>query len=366
MSVDIGIIGLEKSGRTTIFNVLTGMSADTKTYSKENLAPNVGIAKVPDARLNILAEIFHPKKIVPAETKYIDIGASIKTLAEGKGISGQLINELSKVDMLLNVVRAFKDDAIPHPDGSINVKRDIGSMTLELAFSDLVIIEKRLQKIDSSLKAAKAGDRPAILKEQDLLTRIKKDLENDIPVRDMKLSEEELKSLANYQFLTGKPLLIIVNIGEDDLSKSEALRQELEAAFPKCRVAIICGKLESELMQMDKKDADEMRHDFGIKESGLDSVLKLSYSQLGLISFLTVGPDECRAWPIQNGTIALKAAGKIHTDIERGFIRAEVVSYDDLIAAGSLAEARKRGTLRLEGKNYVVKDGDVINFLFNV
>jgi len=321
---------------------------------------------VPDARLNVLAGMFHPQRIVPAETKYIDIGASVKTLAEGKGISGQLINELSKVDMLLNVVRAFKDDAITHPDGSINVKRDIGSMTLELAFSDLVIIDKRLLKIESSLKAAKAGDRPAIIKEQDLLTRIKKDLENDIPVRDMKLTEDELKSLANYQFLTAKPLLIVVNIGEDDLPKAEAMKKELEAAFPKCKVATICGKLESELMQMDKKDADEMRRNFGIKESGLDSVLKLSYSLLGLISFLTVGPDECRAWPITEGTVAVKAAGKVHSDIERGFIRAEVVSYDDLVAAGSLAEARKRGTLRLEGKNYVVKDGDVINFLFNV
>lgn len=366
MSVDIGIIGLAKSGRTTIFNALTGQSADTKTYSKENLAPNVGIAKVPDERIVVLAGLFHPQRIVPAETKYIDIGASVKTLAEGKGISGQILNELSKVDMLLNVVRAFKDDAIPHPDNSINVNRDIGSMTLELAFSDLVIIEKRLQKIESSLKAAKAGDRPAILKEQELLTRIKKDLENDIPVRDMKLTEEETRSLANYQFLTGKPLLIVVNIGEDDLPKAEAMKRELEAAFPKCRVATICGGLESELRQMDKKDADEMRKEYGLKESGLDSVLKLSYSLLGLISFLTAGADECRAWPIQEGTIAVKAAGKIHSDIERGFIRAEVVSYEDLIAAGSLAEAKKRGTLRLDGKNYVVKDGDVINFLFNV
>ncbi len=366
MSVDIGIIGLAKSGRTTVFNALTGANADTKSYTRENLAPNVGIAKVPDARLNVLAGMFHPQRIVPAETKYIDIGASVKTLAEGKGISGQLINELSKCDMLLNVVRAFKDDAIPHPDGSINVKRDIGSMTLELAFSDLVIIEKRLQRIESSLKAAKAGDRPAILKEQELLTRIKKDLENDIPVRDMKLTEEESKSLANYQFLTSKPLLIVVNVGEDDLARAEAMKKELETEFPKCRVTTICGKLESELMQMDKAEAAEMRKEFGIQESGLDSVLKLSYSLLGLISFLTAGADECRAWPIQEGTIAVKAAGKIHSDIERGFIRAEVISYDDLVAAGSLAEGRKRGTLRLEGKNYVVKDGDVINFLFNV
>jgi len=366
MSVDIGIIGLEKSGRTTIFNALTGMSADTKTYSKENLAPNLGIARVPDGRLNVLAGMFHPQRIVPAETKYIDIGASVKTLAEGKGISGQLINELSKVDMLLNVVRAFQDDSISHPDGSIDVKRDIGSMTLELAFSDLVIIEKRLQKIESSLKAARAGDRPAILKEQDLLSRIKGDLENEIPVREMSLTTEEVKSLVNYQFLTAKPLLIVVNIGEDDLPQAEAMKKGLEIEFPKYKVAVICGKLESELMQMDAKDAAEMRAEYGIRESGLDSVLKLSYALLGLISFLTAGADECRAWPIQGGTIAVRAAGKVHSDIERGFIRAEVISYDDLVAAGSLAEGRKKGTLRLEGKTYVVKDGDVINFLFNV
>jgi GTP-binding protein YchF len=321
---------------------------------------------VPDERLNVLAGIFHPQRIVPAETKYIDIGASVKTLAEGKGISGQLLNDLSRVDMLLNVVREFKDDAIPHPDNSIDVKRDIGSMTLELAFSDLVIIEKRLQKIESSLKAAKAGDRPAILKEQELLSRIKKDLENDIPVREMKLTEEETRSLANYQFLTGKPLLIVVNLGEDDLPEAEAMQKELEAAFPKSRVATICGQLETELRQMDKKDADEMRKDYGLKESGLDSVLKLSYALLGLISFLTAGADECRAWPIQEGTTAVKAAGKIHSDIERGFIRAEVVTYQDLVAAGSMVEVKKRGTFRLEGKTYIVKDGDVINYLFNV
>jgi ribosome-binding ATPase YchF (GTP1/OBG family) len=239
-------------------------------------------------------------------------------------------------------------------------------MMLELAFSDMVIAEKRLQKIESSLKAAKAVDRPSILKEQELISRIKKDLENDIPVRDMKLTEEETRSLANYQFLTAKPLLTVINVGEDDLPVAEVLRKEIELAFPRSRVGTICGKLEAELRQMDKKDADELRSGYGLKESGLDAVLKLSYALLGLISFLTAGADECRAWPIQEGTVAVKAAGKIHSDIERGFIRAEAISYEELIAAGSLAEARKRGTLRLEGKNYIVKDGDVINFLFNV
>jgi ribosome-binding ATPase YchF (GTP1/OBG family) len=204
------------------------------------------------------------------------------------------------------------------------------------------------------------------LKEQELLSRIKRDLENDIPVRDMKLPEEEIRSLANYQFLTGKPLLIVVNIGEKDIPTAETLTKQVEGAFPNSRVTTICGRLESELRQMDTKDADELRKDYGLKESGLDSVLKTSYALLGLISFLTAGADECRAWPIREGTVAVKAAGKIHSDIERGFIRAEAVSYPELMAAGGLAEARKRGVLRLEGKTYVVKDGDVINFLFNV
>jgi GTP-binding protein YchF len=367
VSVNIGIIGLQKSGRTTVFNALTGAAADTKNFSQEN-APHVGVAKVPDPRLTVLTGMFNPRKVVPAETMYIDIGASIKSLAESKGISGEILTQLSKVDALLNVVRAFKDESVPHPEGSINIERDIAGMNLELTFSDLVIIEKRLTRIEGSLKSAKAAERIPIVREQELLLKLKGELENEKPIRELPLTPEENKAIANYQFLTAKPLLIVVNIGEEQLAQSDAMKAELAShlARPRCFITVMCGKLEAELAQLAPEEAKTMRAEYGIKESGLESVIKLSYELLGLISFLTVGADEVRAWPIQNGTVAQKAAGKVHSDIEKGFIRAEVISYDDLVAAGSLAEGRKKGLLRLEGKTYVVRDGDVINYLFNI
>lgn len=367
MSVDIGIVGLSKSGKTTIFNGLTKGKAATGGFSNKAQA-NIGMASVPDARLYKLAEIFHPKKIVHAEVKYIDIGASVKEMATDKGIGGQLLNQLSTVDVLVNVVRTFKDDSLPHPEGSLDVVRDIEAMNLELTFSDLAILEKRLEKMVGSLKAAKAAERTILQKEQDLMTKIKANLEKDIPIREMELSPEELKSLSNYQFLTAKPILTVVNIGEDQISEVKTMEADLNKRFakPKSRVIASCGKLEMELSQMGEDAMEEFRKEFGMQESGLDRTIKVSYELLDLISFLTVGEDECRAWPIKKGTEAVKAAGKIHTDIERGFIRAEVIQYTDLLRLGGYAEAKKQGLLRLEGKTYVVQDGDCINFLFNV
>jgi GTP-binding protein YchF len=367
MSVDIGIVGLSKSGKTTIFNGLTRGKAATGGYSAKAQA-NIGMASVPDERLYKLAEIFHPKKIVHAEVKYIDIGASVKEMAVDKGIGGQLLNQLSTVDLLVNVVRAFKDDTLPHPEGSLDVDRDIEAMNLELAFSDLAILEKRLEKMEGTLKAAKAAERQAVQKEQETLMKIKAGLEKDIPIREMDLTAEETKSLSNYQFLTAKPLLTVVNLGEDQLPQAKAMEEELNRKYakPKSRVIASCGKLEMELAQMGDEAMAEFREEFGMKESGLDRTIIVSYELLDLISFLTVGEDECRAWPIKKGTEAVRAAGKIHTDIERGFIRAEVIHYTDLLRVGGLVEAKKQGLLRLEGKTYVVQDGDVINFLFNV
>jgi GTP-binding protein YchF len=367
MSVDIGIVGLSKSGKTTVFNGLTRGTAATGGYSNKAQA-NIGMAAVPDERIHELAKIFNPKKKVFAEVKYIDIGASVKEIATDKGIGGQLLNQLSTVDVLLNVVRSFQDDSLPHPDGSLDVARDIESMNMELAFSDLAIMEKRLEKMENSLKAAKAAERSLIQKEQELMAKIKADLEKDMPIREMDLTPDELKSLSNYQFLTAKPLLHVVNLGEEQLSEAKKLEEAWNKAYakPKSRVIASCGKLEMELSQMGEEAMDDFRKEFGMTESGLDRTLKVSYEQLDLISFLTVGEDECRAWPIKNGTEAVKAAGKIHTDIERGFIRAEVIHYADLLKAGTMAEAKKQGLLRLEGKTYVVKDGDCINFLFNV
>jgi GTP-binding protein YchF len=367
MSVDIGIIGLSKSGKTTIFNGLTKGKAATGGYSAKASA-NIGMASVPDERLYQLAEIFHPKKIVHAEVKYIDIGASIKEMATDKGIGGQLLNQLSTVDVLVNVVRAFKDDSLPHPEGSLNVERDIEAMNLELAFSDLAIIEKRLERMEGSIKAAKPAERLTYQKEQETLLKIKANLEKDIPIRELQLTPDELRSIANYQFLTAKPLLTVVNIGEDDLPKAKLIEEDLNKRFAKvkCRFIASCGKLEMELSQMGDEAMQEFRKEFGMQESGLDRTIKVSYELLDLISFLTAGEDECRAWPIKRGIEAVKAAGKIHTDIERGFIRAEVIYYTDLIKCKGLVEAKKQGLLRLEGKTYIVQDGDTINFLFNV
>ena len=368
MSVDIGIIGLSKSGKTTIFNGLTKGKAATGGYSSKAASANIGMAAVPDERLYQLAEIFHPRKIVHAEVKYIDIGASLKELAVDKGIGGQLLNQLSTVDMLINVVRAFKDDSLPHPEGSLDIARDIEAMNLELAFSDLAILERRLERMEGSLKAAKAAERQVLLKEQETLNKIKTSLEKDIPIREIELAQDELKSISNFQFLTAKPLLTVVNIGEDQLQQAISMEADLNTRYakPKCRIIASCGKLEMELAQLGDEAMEDFRKELGMQESGLDRTIKVSYELLDLISFLTVGEDEVRAWPIKKSTEAVKAAGKIHTDIERGFIRAEVIHYTDLLKCKGLAEAKKQGLLRLEGKTYVVQDGDVVNYLFNI
>jgi len=364
MGVNIGIIGLAKSGKTTIFNALTKGKVDTRSYIQEGLAPHIGIARVPEPRLKTLADMLHPKRIVPAEATYIDIGASVKD----KPISSQFLTQLSNVDALINVARAFSDESVPHIEGSIDVDRDIATMNLELAFSDLAIIERRLERIGVSLKGAKPPERQDLLHEQEMLMKVKANLEKDVPIRELSLTADEARTIAGYQFLTAKPLLIVVNIGEEQLSEAASLEAELNSHYsrPKCRIITLCGKLEMELAQLDNSAAEELRAEFGLREPGLDRIIKLSYELLGLISFFTTASAEVKAWSIQSGTSAHKAAGKIHSDMERGFIRAEVISYDDLGKCGSLSEARKKGLLRLEGKNYIVQDGDVITFLFNV
>ena len=367
MSVDIGIVGLAKSGRTTIFNALTKGKADTGSYAQEGV-PHVGVTKVPEPRLKVLADMLHPKKVVPAEVTYIDIGASVKDLVKGKIVSGQWLTKLSNVDVIINVARAFADESIPHIEGSLDVDRDIATMNLELAFSDLAIIEKRLEKIEISLKGAKQPERQHLLHEQEMLMKLKADLEKDMPIRELELTTDEARTMANYQFLTAKPLLIVVNIGEDQLPQSASLEAELGAKYslPKCRLITLCGELEMELTQLDNNAVEGFRAEFGIKESGVDRIIKLSHELLGLISFFTTASAEVKAWSVRKGADAHKAAGKIHSDMERGFIRAEVISYNDLVKCGSLPEARKKGLIRLEGKSYIVQDGDVITFLFNV
>jgi GTP-binding protein YchF len=368
MSINIGIIGLPQSGKTTVFNALTGGTADTVTHSTEGLSPHIGIAKVPEPRLKVLDELIHPKKLVLAEAKYIDIGASVKTLVQDKGIGGELLNQLSAVDTLICVIRAFTDESIPHPEGSLDVGRDIDTLNMELVFSDLAIMERRLEKIENSLKGAKPPERQSLLQEKEIFIKLKTELENDKPIRGLSLEPAMARVITHYQFLTAKPLLIAVNIGEEQLPEAASLEAELTRQFSgeKCRVITICGKLEAELAQMEEDEAREFRTDFGLEESGLERTIRMSYELSNLITFFTAASNEARAWSITRGTTAVKTAGKIHTDMEKGFIRAESISFDDFVKCGSFTEAKKRGMLRLEGKEYVIQDGDIVTFLFNV
>jgi ribosome-binding ATPase len=367
MALGIGIIGLSGSGRTTIFNALTAGAAQTGGYGGTSAA-NVGMAKVPDARLDVFTRLFHPKKTTYAEIQYLDIGASVKALAKGGGGASELMNKLAGVDALLNVVRAFEDPSIPHPSGSIDVARDISEMNLEVVFSDLAIIEKRFNRIAASIRGAKPEEKPRLLIEQELLHRLRDNLEKDVPIREQNLNEDEQKIIVGYQFLSAKPLITVINIGEADLPRSKEIEAEYNQKFgrPNHKLIALCGKLEMDLSGLDEASVKDFLKEYGLTQTGLERVIQSSYELLGLISFLTVGPDEVRAWPVQKGSTAQKAAGKIHSDIERGFIRAEVIGYKELIEVQTLAEAKKRGLLRLEGKTYIVQDGDVINFLFNV
>jgi GTP-binding protein YchF len=362
--VKVAIIGIPESGKTTIFNALTKGKAEVAAYSP-TLAPNIGVAKVSDPRLSVLEGIFQPKKTVPAEVSYIDIAGPIKGFGK-EGAGGELLNYLTTADALLQVVRAFEDDKVPHPEGSIEPKRDIASLDLELAISDLAIMERRLDKLDTSLKGAKAAERESYLKEQLVLQKVKAELEKDKPIRIQGLANEELKMLTNYQFLTAKPMLVVLNIGEKQIPQASQLEGEVSALYPQFAVVALCAKLEMELAQLSDAEAKEFRDAMGLSKPALDRVIDLSYSLLGLVSFFTTVSSELKAWTIPGGTPAPKAAGKIHSDMEKGFIRAEVISYSDLASCGNLAEARKRGLLRTEGKNYIIQDGDVVTFLFNV
>ncbi len=366
--MEICIIGLPKSGRTTIFNALTKGKAETKVFVSTTLIPNIGVSKVPDPRLETLGRIFRPKKITPAEVKYVDIGGLASGFGKGEGISGQFLNYLGNADALLHVVRAFQDERVPHIDGSINPERDITTANLELIFSDLTIIDRRLKRLEDSLKGATPSERDLLLKQQMLLQKIKSKLEKDIPIWQQDLTASELRSLANYQFLTAKPMLVVANIGEGQLAEAPSFEAELRSIYPypQFEVVALCGKLEMELAQLSDEEAKEYRDALGLSSSALERIIRLSYQLLGLLSFFTTVSDELKAWTIPKGTTALKAAGKIHSDIEKGFIKAEVVNFNDLNSCGSLAEARKQGLVRFEGKNYIVRDGDIVTFLFNV
>jgi hypothetical protein len=365
--MQLGIVGLARSGKTTVFNAVTGGTAKVGQYTSKN-QPNVGVVHVPDERVDKLAAIYRPKKTAYASIEYVDFPAGDDAFGKGRGPTGRFVNELARTDALIHVVRAFQDDAVPHPEGSIDPARDIATMDLELAFLDLGLIERRLDRLDSELRSLKPGERESLQRLRDLLGNIKEGLEAEIPVRAQQLSAEDIRLLEGSRFLTALPMLVIINVGDADLVRRAELEEEYAARFagPGRRVAVLGGKLEMELNELGSDEAAEFREAAGVEESGMAHAIRAGYSLLGLISFLTVGPDECRAWSVRAGVSAPEAAGKIHTDLQRGFIRAEVMRYEDLIAAGSEAEVRRRGQLRTEGKSYVVQDGDVLHILFNV
>jgi GTP-binding protein YchF len=354
------IIGLSSVGKSTLFGLLTGSAAAAPGGRPE---ARIGIAKVPDPRVDRLAEMYEPKKKTYATVDYVDVPG----VKKGEGSALVDLPALRGVDALLHVVRAFASEVVPHPDGSVDPLRDAKILELELILTDLAAVERRLERIEANLKKAnKAEDRA----EKQLFLRLRECLEAERPLRELEVEGEERRRLRNYAFFSEKPVLLVANLGEDQVKEAESVLERTGlrayAARPGFALCPVSAPLEAEMAQLPPDDAKAFREDYGLSEPGLDRVIRTSYALLGLISFLTAGEDECRAWTIRKGTTAQTAAGVIHSDIERGFIRAEVVAYDDLVAAGSLAACREKGTLRLEGKEYEVRDGDVINFRFNV
>ncbi len=358
----IGVIGLPQSGKTTVFNAVTRGRAEVASFRAPGRQPNVGVVKVPDPRLAVLAEMTRSKRVVPAEVSYVDAPGGV----EG-GIDGVHLNTLQRCEALLLVARAFDDPSAPAPGGVVDPIRDAETMQTELTFSDLLLLERRAERIAKQLRAAKAGERDALTREAALVERVRAALEAGVAVREQALDAGERRLLENFQLLTAKPLMAVFNIGEEDVGKAEAEAALTERlTVPGVAAIALCGKLEMELAQMAPEDEAEFRASLGAGEPGLDRMVRLCYRLLGLVSFLTTGEDETRAWTVPDGAPAVEAAGKIHTDIQRGFIRAEVTAYDDLMRAGGFAEARRAGLLRQEGKQYPMRDGDVVNFLFNV
>ncbi len=324
---------------------------------------------MPDERLDVLNGIFKPRRKVNAEVTYADLPAAPEGLGKTQSIGGEYLNTLQRADAILMVAREFEDPAVPHVTDSIDAFRDIETLLFELTISDLDILERRLERVAENFKGAKVAERDLLNKEQATLERVRDDLEEGIHVRDQSLTDDETRLLSGFQMLTAKPLIVVVNVGEDRLDDIPSIESRLadEVRTDRIRTAALCGKLEMELAQMDADDEQEFRESLGVVgESGLSRMINLCYEALDLISFLTVGDVEVRAWPIARGTSAVKAAGQIHTDMERGFIRGEVVTYENMVNCRTLAEARKSGVLRQEGKNYILQDGDVMHVLFNV
>lgn len=364
----LGIVGLPNVGKSTLFNSLTKAGAESANYPFCTIDPNVGVVTVPDERLNVLGEMYHTKKIIPAAIEFVDIAGLVKGASKGEGLGNQFLANIREVDAIVHVVRCFENSNIVHVDGSINPLRDIETINLELIFSDLEILERRISKVSKVARNDKSA-----AKELGLLNKVKAHLEDGKLAKTFEEvdDEEEQAWLESYNLLTYKPVIYAANVSEDDLADDAANNEGVQAVREYAKgeqseVFVVCAEIEAEISELDDDERKMFLEDLGLKESGLEKLIKASYKLLGLISYLTAGEPEVRAWTITEGTKAPQAAGKIHSDFERGFIRAEVVSYDDLIACGSHTAAKEKGLIRLEGKDYVVKDGDIMLFRFNV
>ena len=361
----LGIVGLPNVGKSTMFNSITKAGAECANYPFCTIEPNVGVVPVPDERLEKLTQMYHPQKTTPAVVEFVDIAGLVKGASKGEGLGNKFLSHIRETDAIVEVVRCFNDPNVVHVDGSVDPIRDIETINLELIFADIETVNKRLDKAKKNLKADKKYQ-----EEIDLLEKIKESLENGISARALEFNEDEQALVKDMFLLTTKPILYVANISEDQLENAEndemVLKVKEYASQEKAEVIPLCVKMEEELSGLEDSDKKEMLEALGLEESGLDKVIKRSYDLLGLMSFLTAGEPEVRAWTIKKGTKAPQAAGKIHSDIERGFIKAEVVSYDDLIREGSMNAAKEKGLVRSEGKDYIMQDGDIVLFKFNV